>query len=76
MEDSVDNIRELLGGLVGKSIIEVTQDDWDEVCAEYPVPEERESCVYLHLSDGTTLAICVMGAAGFCYPYGEEAGSE
>jgi hypothetical protein len=63
------DIRDFLGPLIGKTILDVTTDDWDEVCAEYPNPEDRESNVYLHLSDGTTAAFRVLGAAGFGYPW-------
>lgn len=64
-----DDIRDFLGGLIGKTILDVTTDDWDEVCEEYPNPADRESFVYLHLSDGTTAAFATLGNAGFCYPF-------
>lgn len=67
--EKAENIRDFLGELAGLTIVDVTQDDWDEVMAEQPNPDERESCVYLHLSNGKTLAFRVCGGSGFCYPY-------
>lgn len=68
-DDSLaDNIRELLNPLIGLTVLDVTQDDWDEVCATYPDPADRDTCIYLHFSNGETLGIKVMGRAGFAYP--------
>jgi hypothetical protein len=67
-EQTWDNIRdpELLGSIIGQTILDVTQDEW-------PASEDKErpdpACVYLHLSNGKTLAFVVRGRAGFCYPW-------
>lgn len=63
-----DNVREVLAPLIGRVLIEVTQDDWEDVCRDHPDPEERESRIYLHFDDGTTLAFNATRDAGFCYP--------
>ena len=53
-----ESIREALP-VVGRTILEVTCDDWDEVKAKQPNHEFRVSQVYLHLDDGSTIALTV-----------------
>jgi hypothetical protein len=69
-----DSIREALP-ITGKSVVDVTCDDWSDVCAEFPEPADRITHVYVHFSDGSTLSFLTSEAIGFSYddyPDGEE----
>jgi hypothetical protein len=61
-----DTIREALP-IVGKKIVEITADDWDDVVAEQPDVETRVSQIYLHLDDGSTVGFFVTEHRGFTY---------
>lgn len=61
-----ENIRTYLGEMIGLTILDITEDDWEDVIADDP--EERTACVYVHLSNGETMAFRILGPAGFCYP--------
>jgi hypothetical protein len=69
-----ESIREALP-IVGKRVVEVTCDDWEEVCEQHPEPEERASNVYVHFDDGSTLTIVLTPetpSSGFSYDGFEE----
>ena len=55
---TVSSIREALP-IVGRTILEITTDDWEEVRVRYPHVENRQSRIYLHLDDGTTASFAI-----------------
>lgn len=58
MNGTVETIREALP-ITGRTIVDITTDDWDDVCAEFPDPEDRISRVYVHLDDGSTCSFVI-----------------
>ena len=64
---AISSIREALP-IVGRTILEITTDDWDEVKAKYPDISERQSRIYLHFDDGSTASFCIgEGDKAFSY---------
>lgn len=63
----VSSIREALP-IIGRTILEITTDDWEEVRAKYPCIENRQSRIYLHFDDGTTASF-VIGNGDLCFSY-------
>ena len=61
------NIREVLVGAIGQSIVEITQDDWEDVEKTAEDPAERHMNIYLHLSSGNTLKFEITKWNGFWY---------
>lgn len=59
-----ESIREALP-IIGKRVVEVTCDDWDDIVAAEPDPELRVSKIYVHFDDGSTLAFEL--GSGFHY---------
>lgn len=52
---------------IGQTIVEITQDDWDEVTATSNNPETRTMSIYLHLSGGNTIKFEISKQHGFWY---------
>lgn len=64
---AVSSIREALP-ITGRTIVEVTTDDWSEVQKKYPDIKERQSRIYLHFDDGSTASFRIGGGDnGFSY---------
>src|SRR4051812_47302817 len=59
-------IREALP-IVGRRVIEVTCEDWDDLCREQPNVEQRVTPVYVHFDDGSTLTFVTNQRSGFWY---------
>lgn len=65
--ESFGTIRDALP-VSGKAVVDVTCDDWEEICREYPNPEDREvTKVYVHFDDGSTLTFHCSENVGFLY---------
>ena len=64
MNETYPNIREALP-ITGKTIADVTCDDWEDIVREQPDPKTRRSMVYLHFTDGATLGFSVTQDHGF-----------
>jgi hypothetical protein len=71
-DGAYDSIREALP-ITGRQVADVTCDDWEDVCAEYPRPEDRVTRVYVHFDDGSTLTFHTTEALEFAYDGYEEA---
>lgn len=65
-ETKYGSIRDALP-ITGKRVVEVTCEDWEDVCARYSNPEDRVSEVYVHFEDGSTLTFLVTEERGFRY---------
>jgi hypothetical protein len=64
---TVSSIRDALP-ITGRTIVEITTDDWDEIKEKYPHIEERQSRIYLHFDDGSTASFCIgEGDKAFSY---------
>lgn len=64
---TVSSIREALP-IIGRTVLEITTDDWKEVQAKYPHIESRQSRIYLHFDDFTTVSF-VIGEGDLCFSY-------
>jgi hypothetical protein len=61
MPGEITNLREILGGLVGCTIMEITQNDWSNG------PAQCDNALHLHLSNGQTLSFPITATSGFTY---------
>lgn len=58
-----NNIRDafVLGNIIGKKVVDITQDDWDDT------QQDGSVAVYLHFENGTTLKFFTDRNKGFEY---------
>jgi hypothetical protein len=64
---TLSSIRDALP-ITGRTILEVTCTDWEEVVARYPNPDDRKSRIYLHFDDGSTASF-VVGEGDLAFSY-------
>lgn len=63
-DDVYSNIRELLGDVIGRTVVDITQHDKEQF-------EEEGSFVQLHFDDGSYLKFPI-GDAGFHHNVGDD----
>lgn len=66
LQGDVDNIRDVIGGFVGKTIVDITQPDADELL------EDEDPYVMFMFDDGSYMKMHLVGIESFNADDGEE----